>query len=367
MDLAFLSPLSAHPGPWASVRVDTSRPSEATPGARSAQALTMSRTLASAGADEATCDAVRSAVEGLRHTSEPLGRALFAAEGEVVLDVPLGVAPRPAAEWAPLPRTTELLDLVGEDPLCLVAHIDRTGARFELRTARGSTESGEVTGRTWPVHRTATGDWSERHFQLRVENTWEHNAGEIARALTACQDEVRADLVLLVGDGRECAAVHGKLPGDLRERTTRTRHGEGSRLLGTEVERARAEHVAEHAAREMERYAQARGRDEGAVAGVPALVEVARAHQVEELLVRPTGPDAHREVWVGPEPDQLAVRRTDAAALGVAQPVAARADDALLRCVAASGGTALSVAATAPDGGPAGGLGALLRWAPAEG
>ncbi|MEU9354555.1 hypothetical protein AB0D65_27145, partial [Streptomyces griseoloalbus] len=31
-----------------------------------------------------------------------------------------------------------------------------------------------------PLHRTGSVDWSERHFQLRVENTWEHNAAEIA-------------------------------------------------------------------------------------------------------------------------------------------------------------------------------------------
>lgn len=35
-------------------------------------------------------------------------------------------------------------------------------------------------------------DWSERHFQLKVENAWEHNAREIAEALAACQEETGA-------------------------------------------------------------------------------------------------------------------------------------------------------------------------------
>ncbi|MGA4844082.1 Vms1/Ankzf1 family peptidyl-tRNA hydrolase [Streptomyces sp. G45] len=363
MDLAFLTPLYERPGPWASVYVEAPRQSEATAGEQPVAAAGVARALASAGADEATCEAVREAVDDLHRAREPVGRALFAAHGEVALDLPLSKAPAASGDWAPLPRTTPLLDLVGEDPLCLVAYVDRKGADLELRSARGESEAGSVSGRQWPVHRTATADWSERHFQLRVENTWEHNAGEIARALTTSQAETRADLVMLVGDDRECAAVRDKLPKELQDRTMRARHGAGSRLLDVEVERARAEHVAYQAARTMERFAAASGREEGAVAGVPALVDAAREHRVAQLLVRPEGPDAHREVWVGEEPDQLGVRRTDAAALGADAPVPARADDALMRCVAASGGAALSVAATAPESGPVGGLGALLRWA----
>ncbi|MGH4031151.1 Vms1/Ankzf1 family peptidyl-tRNA hydrolase [Actinomycetota bacterium Odt1-20B] len=362
MDLAFLTALCERPGPWASVYVDTSQHSESTAEQRSVAAAGMQRALASAGADEGTCDAVRAAADGLKRTREPVGRALFAAQGEVVLDLPLSKVPTSSAQWASLPRMAPLLDLVGEDPLCLLACVDRTGADFALRSAREDREAGTVTGRQWPVHRTATADWSERHFQLRVENTWEHNADLIARSLADRQAETQADVVLLVGDDRECAAVQDRLPKDLQERAMRTRHGPGSRLLDEELERARAEHVAYCAAREMERYAEARGRQEGAAAGVPALVDAAREHRVAELLVRPDGADAHREVWVGDEPDQVAVRRTDAMALGAGEPASARADDALLRCAAASGAAALSVAAAAPETGPAGGLGALLRW-----
>ncbi|WP_372348451.1 Vms1/Ankzf1 family peptidyl-tRNA hydrolase [Streptomyces sp. KL116D] len=362
MDLAFLTPLTDRSGPWASVYIDTSRHSASTAQERSVEAAGVQRSLAAVGADEPTCRAVRAAVDDLQHTSEPMGRALFAAQGEVALDLPLSTAPVPSAGWGALPRTTPLLDLVGEDPLCLVAHVDRKGADLELHSARGDMTVGTVSGRQWPVHRTATADWSERHFQLRVENTWEHNAGEIAEAVADRQAETQAELVVLVGDDRECASVKDKLPGPLRDRTMRARHGAGSRLLGVELEQARAQHVARRVSHEMERYAEAFGRQEGAVAGVPGLVDAAREHRVEELLVRPEGPDPHREVWVGQSPDQVAVRRTDAIALGAKDPVSARADDALMRCAAASGAAALSVSAATPDSGPAGGLGALLRW-----
>ncbi|WP_282701245.1 Vms1/Ankzf1 family peptidyl-tRNA hydrolase [Streptomyces sp. CC219B] len=367
MDLAFLHPLYEHPGPWASVYVDTSRHTEGTPHERHLTAQALARELAGQGCDEATCGAVRSALEELAHSSEPNGRALFARAGEVVLDPSLARAPlRDSALWAPLPHTAPLLELAGEDPVCVVAYIDRRGADFELRTALGRRDAGTVSGRQHPIHRTSTVDWSERRFQLKVENTWEHNATEVADALAVCQEETGADLLILVGDDRERRAVHDRLPRRLHERVVEAPHGSGSRLLDEDVEQARAEHVRRRAERELERFLAAREPGEdgraGAVEGVPALVEAAREHRIDELLIRPDGPDAHREVWIGEDPDQLAVRRTDLKILGEQNSWPARADDALIRSAVATGAVALSVT-PATDDSPSGGLGALLRWA----
>ncbi|MEU5361960.1 Vms1/Ankzf1 family peptidyl-tRNA hydrolase [Streptomyces sp. NPDC005925] len=369
MDLAFLHPLYEQPGPWASVYVDTSRHTEDTPHERELTARAMARDLSEQGADDATCRAVQSAIEDLRHSSEPHGRAVFARAGEVVLDPRLARAPqRDWAKWAPLPRVTPLLELAGEDPVCVVAYVDRKGADFELRSALGSEGAGGVTGRQWPVHRTSTVDWSERHFQLRVENTWEHNAAEIADALAVCQEETGADLLILVGDDRERRSVHERLPQRLHDLVVEAPHGTGSRLLDDDVEQARAEHVRLRAAAEMERFLASRTPDAegraGAVEGVPALVEAAREHRIDELLVRPDGPDAHREVWIGAEPDQLAVRRTELKTLGEQHSWPARADDALIRSAVATDAAALCVTAApaTEQEAPVGGLGALLRW-----
>lgn len=370
MDLAFLHPLYEQAGPWASVYVDTSRHTEDTPHERRLTAQAMSRELAEQGADGATCQAVQDALEGLQHSSEPHGRAVFARAGEVVLDPPLARAPlRDSAHWAPLPRTAPLLELAGEDPVCVVAYIDRKGAAFELRTALGSQDAGTVTGRQHPIHRTSTVDWSERHFQLKVENTWEHNAAEIADALSVCQEETRADLLILVGDDRERRSVHERLPQRLHALVVEAPHGVGSRLLDDDVERAREAHVRQRAERELERFLSARATDSegraGAVEGVPALVAAAREHRIDELLIRPDSPDAHREVWIGEDPDQVAVRRTDLKILGEQHSWAARADDALIRSAVATGAAALSVTpanGAAETEAPVGGLGALLRW-----
>ncbi|MFJ8110614.1 Vms1/Ankzf1 family peptidyl-tRNA hydrolase [Streptomyces sp. NPDC096132] len=368
MDLAFLHPLYEHSGPWASVYVDTSRHTENTAHERHLTAAAMARELARQGADDATCRAVEHAIEELAHSSEPHGRALFARAGEVVLDPALAARPPQGdwAEWAPLPRVAPLLELADQDPVCVVAYIDRKGADFELRTPWTREKVNTVSGRQYPVHRTATADWSERHFQLKVENTWEHNAVEIADALTVCQEETRADLLVLVGDDRERRAVHERLPRRLRSRVVEMERGSGSRLLDEDVEDARAAHVRRRNEAELERFLAARAPDEeghaGAVEGVPALVEAAREHRIDELLIRPDGPDAHREVWIGEDPDQVAVRRTELRTLGEQHSWSARADDALIRSAVATDASALVVRSETPEDAPVGGLGALLRW-----
>lgn len=372
MDLSFLQPLYEQRGPWASVYVDTSRHSEDTPHERELEASAIARQLASQGADEATCEAVRGAVDDLRHSPEPHGRALFARAGEVVLDPSLTRPPQgTSAHWLPLPHVTPLLDLLGEDPVCVVAYVDRRGADFEVRSALGSRDAGGTTGQQWPIHRTASADWSERHFQLKVEDTWEQNAARIAEELEAVREETRADLVILVGDDRERRAVHERLPRQAQDRVVEASHGPGSRLLDEDVTRAREEHIRRRAEQDLERFLGARHREgeeqeqAGAVEGVPALVEAAREHRIDELLVRPDGPDAHREIWIGEDPDQLAMRRTELKTLGEQHAWPARADDALLRSVVATGAPAISVTAARDEvrgDAPVGGLGALLRW-----
>ncbi|MGW2488084.1 baeRF2 domain-containing protein [Streptomyces sp. NPDC001606] len=370
MELGFLNPLYEHPGSWASAYVDTSLHTEDQQQRRHLIAQSVARELAAQGADEATCRAVFEAAERLRHAPEPYGRAVFARDGEVVLEVPLTSGPQDAeAYWGTLPRVTPLLDLAGEDPVSLVAYIDRTGAVLELRSALLHEEAGQVTGRQWPMHRSKASDWSERHFQLKVENTWEHNAREIAGALAACQEETGADLLILCGEERECRSVHEQLPQQLQDRAVAAAHGRGSRLLPEEVAEIRARHVRERLLAEVERYraarapkAQARA---AAVEGVPGLIEAAREHRLAELLIRPDAPDTGREVWIGEDPDQLAARRTELRNLGERQAWPARADDALVRSAVVTGAPVVSLTPVLEETGdevPAGGLGALLRW-----
>lgn len=391
MELGFLNPIIDRPGPWASVYFDTDWITEDAATRHELAARQVRDRLKEQGADDRTCRAVYDALVSLPRSSRTPGRALFATDGEVVLDEPLA-SPPPGGQqavWEPLPHTTPLLDLMDAAPSCLVARVDRVGADLELRGPGGTRDLGQVQGDDHPLHVTPSSSWHERHFQNSVENTWERNAATVADALRERRAETGAELLVLAGDGRECRAVHDRLAPELKERCFVAEHGvrgagrnqaESERKLDREIEAIRADHVRRHAAEVMERFRAWRvptddGRV-GAAEGVPALVDAVREHRVAALLVRPDGPDLHREVWVGDGPDQVAVRRNDVQYLGDTRPVSARADDALLRAAVAGGAEVISVQPVAdepdtPGGLPVGGLGALLRWPyggpPAEG
>ncbi|MFH9425400.1 Vms1/Ankzf1 family peptidyl-tRNA hydrolase [Streptomyces sp. NPDC017529] len=369
MHLSLLQPIIDRPGPWASVYADVSHDTEDAAKQQELGARAAARQLAEQGADQATCDAVREALAGHR-TNGDSGRAVFATGGEVVLDAPLAGRPaRPFAAWSPLPRITPWAESAADDSGCLVVYVDRTGADFELHSDHGGEEAGTVEGLDWPIHRTATADWSERHFQTAVENTWEQNAGEIAEAAQRVFQSCGAKLMLLAGDPRERRSVHDKLPEQLRAVTYETDHGgrapgSDSTALQRDIAHIRAVHEHDLVADVLGRFragAGVGGTDPAyAATGVPALVEAAREHRIDTLIIGPGGTDAGREVWVGPEPDQLAVRNSELQYLGEVHPSAARADDALLRSAAATGAEAVVV--RDPSEAPTGGLGAILRW-----
>lgn len=375
MRLSLLQPLIERPGPWASVYADVSHGTEDAATQQELTANTAADQLKDLGADDATCRAVHDALATLRTPGEPrahAGRAVFATGGEVVLDTPLAGPPTApvVATWSSVPRLAPLLDAMGDDTVCLVAYVDRTGADFQLRSDISQETAGRVEGQDWPIHRTPSGEWNERHFQTAVENTWEQNAGEIAAAAAQAFEHGGAQVMLLVGDARERHAVRDKLPQQLRAVTYESEHGgraagSDSTLLERDIAQVRAGHEVDHVADVTERFRTGAAPGESgepayAAAGVPALVEAAREHRIDTLLISPDGGDAAREVWVGPEADQLAVRNTELQYLGEVHPVSARADDALLRSALANGADAVVLHHT--DGAPAGGLGAILRW-----
>ncbi|WP_157996907.1 baeRF2 domain-containing protein [Streptomyces otsuchiensis] len=374
MDLAFLEPVVRTPGPWASAYLANATPG---PDAATHQELAARQArddLTEQGAGDAEARGVYEELNAPR--PGPPGRAVFAANGAVVREVPLGSAP-PATEasWSAVPRLTPLVEMAEDSRVCLLAYVDRQGADFELRHARGAETVGRVDGESWPVNRTTSSDWSERRFQTAVENTWERNAAETAEELAKAVVETEADVVLLVGDERQRRSVHDRLPQALASRVVETDRGgraPGARtsLLDEEVARLLRERREQEHSELLERFRAGLAGADGAAAteGVPSLVEAARERRIATLVIVPGGSDHNREVWVGGEPDQLAMRRTEARSLGADDPASARADDALLRAVVAAGGDVVVVDPSAYDGVelPSGGLGAVLRWAHGE-
>jgi hypothetical protein len=357
MELDFLGPLLDRPGPWASVCVDTAGNTEEAAGRR---ARAVRAELMAQGADPATRQAVHDALARPHPTGERPGRAVYATGGQVVLDAPLGTAPKAdLVSWSALPRLTTLVELTAEDPACLVVYLDDRGADFELRAALGTAPAGRAQR-------------PEPFAGSPVESAEHHASDEeiaevVADRLSRVWQECHADVVLLAGEPGERRQVHDRLPDPVRAVTAESEHG-GRRApapLERDIARVRAECAREHAADVLERYRAERARavcapEEAHVAeGVHALVEAAREHRIAALLIEPGGPDLGCEVWVGPDPDQVAEERAEGGRLGWVEPVAARADDALLRSAAATGAEVLRVSGARA---PASGLGALLRW-----
>ncbi|MFF3320038.1 hypothetical protein ACFYV5_31710 [Streptomyces sp. NPDC003035] len=380
MELGFLKPLFARPGPWASVYIETTRATEDAAKIQKLRERSIAAQLIDAGADGYTTRAV---MERLAHepvAGTPPGRALFAAGAEVVLDVPLTLPP-PVGEatWSMLPHVAPLATLRGDSPTCMVAYIDRAGADLELREGNRRTTLDEARGSEWQGrgHRGVPTDRYEWHYRNRVENGWNETADLIAAELARQWPESGAELLVLAGDARERRAVHNRLPERVQDVTVEAEGGgrsagAGTAALDTEIRQACEAYAQDRLRRTLERFHRGRGKpgehressvDTGpgeAAEGIPAVVDAARKHQVATLLLTPEAADGGRQVWIGPGVDEVAVQRGEARALGVPRPEQARADDALLRAAAAADCEVLVV----PEGmqGPAGGLGAVLRW-----
>ncbi|MGW1375183.1 baeRF2 domain-containing protein [Streptomyces sp. NPDC002446] len=380
MELGFLKPLFERLGPWASVYIDTTRATEDAPRQQKLRERAVASQLIDAGADPYTCRAVTDRLAHEPVSGAPPGRALFAAGAEIVLDIPLSVTPvRTEATWSLLPHVAPLPGLIGEEPACLVAYIDRTGADLELRDAQRSRAVATAHGREWRGrgHRSIPTDRYEWHYRNKVENSWSETADIIAGELARQWPESGARLLVLTGDSRERRAVHNRLPERIRAVTVEARNGSRSTgasrsVLDQQIAEARSQYVRARLEEALGRFHAGRGRpgEHGALGadsnpgdaaeGVPAVVEAARSHQVGTLLIGQDASDAGRDVWIGPGVDQVAVQRGQAQAMGVSKPERARADDAVLRSAAAGDAEVLLVPETMQ--GPAGGLGAVLRW-----
>ncbi|MEU6623896.1 hypothetical protein ABZ926_24395 [Streptomyces litmocidini] len=379
MDLDFLKPLLERPGPWASVFVETSRETEDATQIQKLRDRAVARQLVDEGADPATVRAVAERLRDEPVSGAPPGRALFAEAGEVVLDLPLATAP-PGVEatWSNLPHIAPLLRLRGDEPVCHVALIDRTGADLELRGPLGVQDMGHTEGKTWQGrgHRGLPADRYEWHYNNKVENAWEETADIIAAEL-ARRCPPNGSLLVLAGDARERKAVRDRLPQHLRNNTVEVEHGSrapgaSAESLDREIEEARARHARERIRSALDDFRRARGRPGEhragsvdaapgpAAEGVPAVLEAVREHRVATLLLGLDAADAGRSVWVGPGAYDIALGRTEARNWGFRRPKEARADDALLRACVAADSEVLVVPEEVK--GPAGGLGAVLRW-----
>src|SRR4051794_4914702 len=189
MDVSFLEPVFAAPGPYATVCADVTHTSENADTELELRVRAISERLAEQGASEAVVEAVRGRLlEGNEGgaAGRLRGRAVVAAsDGSVVLDEPLVDAPlREVAEWSPQPDLLPVLrQLPGRVPHIVVL-IDRVGADITYLGAPGQVEDEKtVEGETFHIRKVKVGGWAHDHWQNSAENQWEANAARGAEQI----------------------------------------------------------------------------------------------------------------------------------------------------------------------------------------
>ena len=121
-----------------------------------------------------------------------------------------------AATTGPLPLGLPLLRWQQQWVPCVSAVVDRVGA--DIAVFRGSRQQRErtVIGSDDEIERNAPGGWAQARYQHRAEDSWAHNAAEIAQQVAVSAAGVDAQLVLLAGDVRAVQLVRDHLPAQLR-------------------------------------------------------------------------------------------------------------------------------------------------------
>jgi len=374
VDLGFLRPLYENPPDWpasgyVSVYLDTT-PKENAPNEVALRLRAAREALAAAGADQATLDAVLAA--NLDHVPAR-SHALFAAGGSLRLH---GIMPESpslgeSSSYTPLPHVVPWLAQRPPRLPHVRVSANREGGQVvavpgawpetqgDLETAMlGLTE---VTGESWPVHKPSGGGWSQPRFQRSAEETWTETAKQIAGAVTAAADRVKAVFVVLGGDIREREILADELPKALRGNLV---------IVDREVEltapafdeAAWAEESWRAALAARDRLDELRAQlnrppgERRAVQGLDGTLTALRDGLVSDVLI--ADPAWQATAWIGPGMADAATERDQLAGRGVTDPVTDLASEALAR---AATGTGAELHFLEPEVAETGWVAALLR------
>jgi hypothetical protein len=256
--------------------------------------------LAAQGADPATVDALAAFLAGFPVSRTEL--VAFAAGGAVIAaqQIP-GGASFDRASFAAPPDFVPLLAWLQRHPAHVVAVTDRTGADITAtRHGRLRGTRSVVMGPDDEIERNAPGGWSQPRYHRRAEDSWRHNAGAVAGAVTHGLQTVHSGLLLVAGDVRAVQLLRDRLP-----RTVTVRHLPGGRSEDGSAQARRVAiaaaldaYAAEQGAQLLDRFTAERGPHGATVEGVSATLAALAEGRVQTLLVA-DDPADDRLGWFG--------------------------------------------------------------------
>ena len=317
--------------------------------------------LAAQGVDEAVLAAVDPLVPDAHLSGECLV-AIATARGLAHVAHEPDPPARDVGRWGSLPIVGPLLEWRQSQVPHVVALVDRTGGDLFVFRPGGPDDHVEVEGGDYPVARNKPGGWSQKRYQRRAEHTWQANATEVAAELTDLVDKEQPRLVAVGGDVRAVQLLKQALPERVLELVgdiPGSRSPDGSvDAVVEDVTRLVATAVATDTTALLAKFREERGQADRAAEGPAQTLEALSRAQVEVLLVH-ADPDDTRTAWFGPEAIPTAEAATDLTDLGVSRPQQGPLAEVAIR---AALGTGAGLRMIPGAGGPAGGLGAILRW-----
>lgn len=309
MDLSRLRSVLEHPGPVATVYLESRPPGEDAGQQSRLRWQAVRETLHDAGATAAALDAIGSELQ-----RDPVGeiqvdgRILVAgADGDVLLDAQWDAA-LGSGDFGFWADTAELEPYVREaltSVRVLVAVAGQQGARVRQEVVAEHQEIADVVSTAVDgssrasVHKPREGYMSHKQNQRRADEAVQQNARDIAAHLTHVAGGFRPDALVLAGPVQGRTAVREELPEHLSRICVETDRG------GTQdetAEAALAEQIDEIAAAIRDRrisedtdaFAQAKGHGL-TVEGADAVAEAARMGAVSTLVL-PRGSAARSSV-----------------------------------------------------------------------
>lgn len=214
MDISFLRPMYAHPGPWISVYLDDSRDTESAREAIGVRWRDAREDLTAAGAPVAPVQAAEQTLLHAPHRPGKHGAALFAGSDAKAYHQWVPVPPAlPEARFDILPHVVPMLFERGQQVRWLRVVVDRTGGTIEYAATGHLPRWRDVKGsESYPIRKVKPGAYGASRFQREAEMTWRRNAEEVADAVAEIADRLRPDVLVISGDVQARRLLHEQLP-----------------------------------------------------------------------------------------------------------------------------------------------------------
>ena len=359
-----LTELFRAPGPFVSLYLTTEAAIENAAQLSERRWKPLRAGLVEQGAPSAALDAIDAVVPDAHLHGD--GLAVVANESGILhLEHESSAVKTDVARFGALPYVVPLIEWRQRDVPHVMVLADRLGADIVATRRDGPELHRQVEGEEdEPVTKVNAGGWSHRRFQQRAENTWQHNADDVAGEIVRLVDAVGARFVALGGDVRAVQLIKDALPSHLADLVHEIR---GTRAAGADPDAVADEIttlIATTAAADtvalLQKFKEELGQRDRAVDGAADTAAALSRAQVDVLLVPADEDEGDGTMWVGADPTQLGRSADDVRHLGDEAPFEAPMVDALVR---SAFGTGAGVRVVPRSSAPTGGIGAVLRWA----